>query len=221
MEREELQFFCRDCRHKSSLEQNAEQCTVIRTIKKYRKGEYIAYQGDTVNHLLMLIKGKVKTEIVSGSGFVLSMEIIEAPYPLAAPFLFADDNHFPVDIISMEDSEVMFISKKSVEMQMAQCPGFLRGFMAFNANRIQYLTQRIRIFAQKGIKGKICYYILSREKNGYFELGRNIKTLAEYFGVERPSLSRTLSEMIHQGIIELENGKGRILDYKKVEEGLL
>ena len=135
--------------------------------------------------------------------------------------MFADENHFAVDIISMEDREVMFISKKSVEMQMAKCSGFLRGFMAFNANRIQYLTQRIRIFAQKGIKGKICYYILSREKKGYFELGRNIKTLAEYFGVERPSLSRTLSEMIHQGIIELENGKGRILDYKKVEEGLL
>ncbi len=221
MVRDNLSFFCRDCRCSSKGTSGAEQCSMAHSTKAYKRGEYIAYQGDTVNHLLMLVKGKVKTEIVSASGFVLSMEIIESPYPLAAPFLFADNNHFPVDIISLEDSEVMFISKPSVERSMAQCPGFLRGFMAFNANRIEYLTQRLKIFAQKGIKGKLCYYILSKEVKGSFELGRSIKSLAEYFGVERPSLSRTLSEMVQQGIITLDNGKGRILDYKKIEEALM
>ncbi len=216
MIREELSFFCRDCRCEPEG-----QCNMSHVKKTYKRGEYVAYQGDAVNHLLMLTKGKVKTEIVSGSGFILSMEMIEAPYPLAAPFLFADDNHFPVDIISQDDCEVMFISKQSIEKSIAQCAGFFRGFMAFNANRIQYLTQRLKIFAQKGIKGKICYYILSKESNGYFELGRSIKSLAEYFGVERPSLSRALSEMVHEGIITLENGKGTIVDSKKLVQKLM
>ena len=101
---------------------------------------------------------------------------------------------------------------------MRECPQYMRGFMAFNANRMQYISERLKIFAQKGIKGKIVYYILSRERDGEFELGRSIASLAEYFGVERPSLSRAMSEMVKEGIITLHAGKGQILDFKALEK---
>ena len=93
--------------------------------------------------------------------------------------------------------------------------------MALNANRMQYFSERLKIFAQKGIKAKIVYYILSREQNGEFDLGRSVASLAEYFGVERPSLSRALSEMVRDGIITFQNGKGKILNNNRLSELLL
>jgi len=54
--------------------------------------------------------------------------------------------------------------------------------------------------------------------NGFFDLGRSIASLAEYFGVERPSLSRALSEMNGDGIIEYEAGKGKVLKYNEIKE---
>jgi CRP-like cAMP-binding protein len=137
---------------------------------------------------------------------------------LAAAFLFADNNHFPVDVTALDDCEVILISKTSVEKQMAKCAGFLRGFTAFIANRVQFLSDRLKIFSQKSIKAKIAYYILQRDKNGNFELGRSIASLAEYFGVERPSLSRAISEMTKDGIIEFESKKGKILNYNEIKE---
>lgn len=218
MKRQDLLFFCTACRGKNETEMEQLRCTIPHTVRRFKKGEHIAYQGDRVQHLTMLAEGKVKTEIVSNSGLALPMEEIAAPYPLAAAFLFADDNRFPVDVIAVTECEVIFISKESVEEQMAKCPGFMRGFMAFNANRMQYISERLKIFAQKGIKTKIGYYILAREKNGEFDLGKSVASLADYFGVERPSLSRAISEMVRSGIITFQHGKGKILDFNALEE---
>lgn len=221
MEKRDLLFFCSMCRDKSPEEIEKIKCTIPHTVKEYNRGEHIAYQGDKVQHLIMLIKGKVKTEIVSSSGLTLPLEEIEAPYPLAAAFLFADDNRFPVDVVALQGCEVLYITKESVEAQIIKCSGFMRGFMAFNANRMQYLSERLKIFAQKGIKAKIAYYILSREQNNEFDLGKSVASLAEYFGVERPSLSRALSEMVKDGLITFHNGKGKILDNNALSDLLL
>ena len=221
MEKRDLLFFCSMCRDKSAEEIEKIKCTIPHTVKMYMRGEHIAYQGDKVLDLIMLLKGKVKTEIVSNSGLTLPMEEIQAPYPLAAAFLFADDNRFPVDVVALQKCEVLYISKESVEKQIARCPGFMRGFMAFNANRMQYISERLKIFAQKGIKGKIAYYILSHERDGEFDLGRSVASLAEYFGVERPSLSRSLSEMVRDGIITFQNGKGKVLNINSLSNLLL
>lgn len=214
----DLLFFCAMCREKSPEQISRIKCTIDHKVKLFEKGERIVSQGDRISYLYMLVRGKAKTEMISESGLTLSVEEIAAPYPLAAAFLFADDNRFPVDVTALEDSEVILISKGEIENKMAECPGFLRGFMAFTANKMNFLTNRLRIFSQKGIKAKIAYYILQREKNGRFELGRSIASLAEYFAVERPSLSRALSEMAGDGVIEFEAGKGRILDYNKIKE---
>lgn len=214
----DLLFFCSICREKSPEQIAKIKCMVDHTIKHFKRGELIASQGDRVSHLYMLTKGKVKTEIISDSGLTISVEEISAPYPLAAAFIFADNNRFPVEVIALEECEIILISKLSIEKQMAKCPGFLRGFMAFIANRVQFLSERLKVFSHKGIKGKIAYYILQRDKNGTFELNRSIASLAEYFGVERPSLSRAISEMTRDRIIEFEAGKGKILNYNAMEE---
>ncbi len=220
MENLDLLFFCATCRDKSPEEVVKIKCTIPHSIKNYKKGEYIVYQGDKVEYLYMLVKGKVKTEIVSDPGLTLHIEEIQAPYPLAAAFLFADNNRFPVDVIALEDSEIILVRKDSIEKQMAECPHFLRGFMAFTANRMQFLSERLKIFSLKGIKAKIAFYLLQRAKNNEFELGRSIASLAEYFGVERPSLSRAISEMVRDGIIEFKAGKGKIINRNAMKEML-
>ncbi|MDL2255499.1 Crp/Fnr family transcriptional regulator [Parabacteroides sp. OttesenSCG-928-G06] len=212
----DLLFFCTTCRDKTPEEIEKIRCVIDHTVKHYKRGELIASQGDPISSLYMLTKGRVKTEIISNSGLTVSVEEIRAPYPLAAAFLFADNNRFPVEVTAMGDCEVVLISKSAIEKQMAKCPGFLRGFMAFTANRVQFLSERLKIFSQKGIKAKVAYYILQHDRNGTFALERSIASLAEYFGVERPSLSRAISEMVRDGIIEFKAGKGRIVRYNEL-----
>ena len=218
MNNHELLFFCSSCKSKSEEELMKLSCEIPYVAKRYKRGEYIGYHGDEVNHLMMLIKGEVKTEIVSSTGVALPMENMKAPSPLAPAFLFANNNQLPVDIIALDDCEVLFVLKENVMKQMMKCTGFLQGFLSFTANRMNYMSERLKIFAQKGIKAKLVYYILMHEQNGEFNLDRSVASLAEYFAIERPSLSRAISEMVRDGIITYENGKGRIVNTKKLED---
>ena len=187
-------------------------------IKRFRKGDFIAYLGDIVDALYMLLEGSVKTEMILESGMVMNIETIEAPNPLAPAFLFAQNNHFPVDVIALEDCEVMIIPKESLMKQLASNEAFLQAYIAFNSNKTNFLSERIKLLAIKTIKGKLAQYILGRTHNLSFVLDMNQTQLAEYFGVTRPSLARSLSEMIDDGIIELNKKEGKILNVKKFRE---
>lgn len=214
-------YFCSMCRDKAPEDIAAIKCSIEHTVKSYVKGEHIAFQNDRINHLYLLNRGRVKTEIVSDSGQALPVEEILAPYPLAAAFLFADDSRFPVDIIAIDDCELVLIKKSTIEKQMATCVGFMRGFMAFSANRMKFLSDRLKLFSHRSIKAKLAFYILSHEKKGEFQLNSTITNLAEYFGVERPSLSRALSEMERDGIIDYQTGYGKILNPQAMQNLLM
>lgn len=185
------------------------------TTKSYVKGDFIARQGDKVDSLYMLSKGCVKTEMITESGSALSVETIVAPRPLAPAFLFAQNNRFPVDVVALEPCEVLIIPKTSVMQQLATNENFLKSYMAFNANRTQFLSERLQLLSIKTIKGKLAYYIQQRTVNKTFKMDRNQTELAEYFGVARPSLARSFSEMIDDGAITRD---GRIANANKLKE---
>jgi len=189
--------------------------------KFFRKEECIARQGDTVNALYILERGSVKTEMIADSGTVLNIETISAPNLLAPAFLFAENNRFPVDVTALEDCEIMIVAKASIMKQLAENAAFLQAFITFNANRTHFLSERLKFISIKTIKGKLAHYILSKAQNADFTMTMNQSDLAEYFGVARPSLSRSLSEMVHEEIISLKGKQGKILNPAKLKELVL
>ena len=212
---------CPICRNMPVNEREAFLEELSYKTKLFKKGECIARQGDTVNALYILLKGSVKTEMVSEAGAVLNIETINAPNPLAPAFLFAENNKFPVDVITLENCEIIAISKASIMKQLACNERFLQEFMTFNSNRAHFLSERLKFLSTKTIKGKLAQYILARTTNMNFNLNMSQTALAEYFGVARPSLSRSLSEMVSEGIIALKGKTGKVLHIDKLRELIL
>lgn len=187
-------------------------------IKKYKKGDLVVNQGDVVGSLYILSKGRVKTEMINESGDVLSVETIAAPSPLAPAFLFAENNRFPVDVIALEDCELVMIKKESVMQLLASNEAFLKSYMAITSNRAQFLSERLQLLSIKTIKGKLAYYIQQRASKGKFTMDRNQTELAEYFGVARPSLARSFSEMVEEGVV---SRSGDVLDENALKKYIL
>ncbi len=193
------------------------------SIKAYPKNELIIRQGDVCDALYMLMVGSVKTEMITDSGNILGIEIIKAPRPLAPAFLFSDNNHFPVDVTSLEDVEIMKIPKAEIMRLMTTNPDFMSSFMTHNANRTQFLTNRLQLLSIKTIKGKLAHFLLenSPAEGKPFEINRNQTELADFFGVARPSLARSLSEMVQENIISINKKEYMILNYKALRELLV
>ncbi|MDR3652693.1 MAG: Crp/Fnr family transcriptional regulator [Paludibacter sp.] len=188
--------------------------------KAYQKNELIIRQGEVCDALYMLTLGSVKTEMITENGNILGIEIIKAPRPLAPAFLFSDNNHFPVDVTALEEVEIMKIPKAEIVRLMMTKPDFMTSFMTHNANRTQFLTNRLQLLSIKTIKGKVAHFLLENSiRDGKpFEINRNQTELADFFGVARPSLARSLSEMIQEGIISVNKKEFTILDSKRLRQ---
>ena len=81
------------------------------TLKSYKPGEFIAMQGDIYPSLYILCNGTVRTQMVSAEGKQLTIETLRAPKLLAPAFIFASENRFPVNIETLETSEVLILNK--------------------------------------------------------------------------------------------------------------
>jgi len=193
------------------------------TIKNYPKNEIVFRQGDVCDALYILIDGSVKTEMITENGNLLGIEMIKAPRPLAPAFLFSDNNRFPVDITTLEAAEILRIPKDEVMRLMTSQPDFMKQFLIHNANRTQFLTNRLQLLSMKTIKGKLAHFLLenSTEEGRSFEINRNQTELADFFGVARPSLARSLSEMVQDGLISIRKKEYCILNYKGLRELLV
>lgn len=175
-------------------------------INKYEKDEYIAYNDDICNNLIILLEGSVRGDMTDFSGKTIKIEDIRAPSPVASAFIFGRHNRFPVDIISNEFTTGLILPKESLIKILKEDDRVLKNFLNLISNRAQFLSNKIKFLSFKTIKGKIAHYILelSGEKNQKVLLPKTHTELAEFFGVTRPSLSRALIEMQRDGLIHAE-----------------
>ena len=182
-------------------------------IKKYSPNESIAFRGDEVRGLYIILKGTLTTEMLTEEGNVIKIEELVPSDVIASAFIFGKKNSFPVDLIAKNEAEILFIERKEFLKILFSKEKILENFLNEVSNKTQLLTSKIwNSFNNKTIKKKFCDYVKKNQKNNLFSI-QNLGALAEYFGVERPSLSRVLSDLVKDEKLErIGRNKYKILD---------
>ena len=182
-------------------------------IKKYSPNESIAFRGDEVRGLYIILKGALTTEMLTEEGNVIKIEELVPSDVIASAFVFGKKNSFPVDLNAKDEAEILFIERKEFLKILFSKEKILENFLNEVSNKTQLLTSKIwNSFNNKTIKKKFCDYVKKNQKNSLFSI-QNLGALAEYFGVERPSLSRVLSDLVKDEKLErIGRNKYKILD---------
>lgn len=206
----------------SNEEQHAFLTRLVSNREIIEKGRTVVRQGDEIKFLYLLVKGVVRTEMITQEGNLLEIEFIEAIRPLAPAFLFAQNNRFPVDVISIEECHFLLIPKAIWLKEMMQNEVLLTNFLRLNSNMTVFLSQKVQMVSIKSIKGKLSLYILENttNENNHFTLKRNRTQLAEYFGVQRPSLARTMAELVEKEIIAIDKREITVLNREELKKVL-
>ena len=194
-------------------EQEAFLTRLVSNKNVYEKGQTVARQGDEIKHLYLLVKGTVRTEMITQEGNLLEIEFIDAVRPLAPAFVFAQNNRFPVDVITIDECHFLLIPKDVWLSEMMRNETLLTNFLKLNSNMTVFLSQKLQMISIKSLKGKLSLFILEHttEEKKSFTLKRNRTQLAEYFGVQRPSLARTISELVEKKIIAIDKREVTVL----------
>ena len=182
-------------------------------IKKYSLDEPIAFRGDEVKGLYIILKGTLITEMLTEEGNIIKIEELVPSDVIASAFIFGKNNSFPVDLSAKDETEILFVERKEFLKLLFSQEKILENFLNEISNKTQLLTSKIwNSFNNKTIKKKFCDYVKRNQKNNEFFI-ENLGALAEFFGVERPSLSRVLSELVKDEKLErIGRNKYRILD---------
>ena len=119
----------------------------------------------------------------------------------------------------MEKTVVYVIPKSVFLKEMMLNETLLRNFLRLNSNMTVFLSGKIKMLSIKSLRAKLSLYILENTSpdQDSFILKRTQTQLAEYFGVQRPSLARTIGEMINDGVISLYKKELKVLNRKKLE----
>lgn len=189
-------------------------------VKTYPPASVIALSGEEVTSLHIILSGLVKGEMVDYTGRTLKIEDIGAPRALAPAFLFGAGNRFPVNVTSVTEAEILVIGKSDFVKMLSGNTTLLTNYLETISNRSQFLSEKIKFFTFKTIKGKLAHYILEKAGNRLtrFRFGRTQQELADFFGVARPSLSRAMKEMENELLIIVEGKDVTILNKEGLAE---
>ena len=189
-------------------------------IKKFKSGSMISQSGEPVISLMVVVNGIVKGEMVDFAGRVIKIEDIHAPGALASAFMFGSKNSFPVNVITVSDTELLDIYKSDFLKLLMINDKILVNFLDMISNRSQFLSEKIKFLNFKTIKGKMAQYILrlAVDQKNEVVLDRTQNDLADFFGVARPSVARALGEMEEDGYLLVKGKRIKILDRKGLLE---
>jgi CRP-like cAMP-binding protein len=189
-------------------------------IKSYKKDEIVAVAGESVLNLNIIISGSVRGEMIDYSGKTIKIEDIEAPKPLAAAFLFGQENKFPVTVTVNKDAKILTMPVEEFLKLLQLNTQILKNYLNSISSRAQFLSQKLHFLSFKTIKGKVAHFLLKQagEKFHSVELKNTQQQLADLFGVTRPSLARVFGEMQKEELIKITNKTVTLLDKKALNE---
>ena len=161
----------------------------------YGKGDIIAMQGNACRSLYVLCEGSVYAKMISEEGKEFTLDTLSAPEVLASAFVFSTQDIFPVTIIANSDCGIWVLNKECMFRIIREDNAVLRNYLTIISDHSMFLSTRLHEFALQTLASRVTSYI---GKNGIL---RNLQEAAFILGVARPSLSRTVAQLVAQGTL--------------------
>lgn len=176
-------------------------------IKDYKKNEIVFFRGDILKKVIIIINGTTHGEMQKFNGDTIVINQMKSGEVLASAFLFGNDNIFPVDLVTLENSKFLLFDKEKYLNLIQSDKRLLLNFINEISNKSQLLSKRIWFnFTHKTIEEKILSYINENAKNNKIKFLPSISALAKKFEVTRPALSREISNLCKKKILtKIEN----------------
>ncbi len=174
---------------------------------KYLKGDTIVRAGDECDHLKFILSGSARSTITNPDNRFKVSQTIRTPLAIAPEFLYGAMTRFPCDVIALEPTGIMQISKTEYLKLMNSDPVFLINYLNLVSSISQRATTGMIPLTSGNLDERIAYWIVALTQRGGtdIELECKKRDLYSLFGVQRTSFMATLDSMKSRGLIDYDN----------------
>lgn len=197
-----------------------EELSRISVRHSFVKDQTIFSEGDEAAGFYVLISGRVKIFKLSREGKEQILHIIEPFEPFGEVPAFTG-RRFPAHAEAIEDSITLLFPRASIIQSIKNDPSLALNMLALLSQRLRQFTVLVEDLSLKEVPQRLAAYMLllsDREKTDNIELNINKRQLASLLGTIPETMSRILSRMTANGLIEVQGRKIKLIDKKAIED---
>lgn len=175
----------------------------------YGKGATVHAQDTECSVMDMVCCGRLVAYSLTANGSETVVFEFGTGSIIGANLLFGGQNRYPMSIYCIDHCTLWHISKSGIETLLKEY-GFVMQFVQTLSMNSQGMNRKIAMYTQKSLRENLLDYLLAlstQQQSRSVLLPVTKKQLADYFGVQRPSLFRELKRMREEGLIEISNKK--------------
>ena len=180
-------------------------------IRTYSKGEFILLEEDHVQDVGIVLSGTVHTLKEDIWGRRTLMDYMGPGGLFGETFALRRERSSHVSFLAAADTKVLFLPLDHVLTPCTnQCPfhtAVSRNFCLMLGEKNLRLMEKIEISSKATLREKILAYLsIQAQKQGskYIKIPLNRTEMASYLHANRSAMTRELSEMQNEGLIEYD-----------------
>ncbi len=166
----------------------------------YTKSETIVRPYEKQSKMGVVTKGTVVSSRTDSEGNVIILSVLHKGemfgQALSNTELLAD-----VSVSAQVESSVLWLDVKNLLVAEDYTVKFMHNLVKMLSEKLLDFNFRINVLSKKTIREKVLT-LLSRQRESEIVLAFNRNELADYLGINRAALSRELSKMKDEGIID-------------------
>jgi len=188
---------------------------------EYSKGEFIVEEGHDITDFSVMLSGHGRSIKWDAADRVVIITLLEKGSEIGVMLAASMERKSSVSVQAQDDVSILSIS---YDRLLARCPKacpkherLLRNYINSVAEKGLVLHERINCLLKPTVRDKVMTYLLwvSREQQKRtFSIPMNRNAMAEYLNIERSALSRELSYMKRDGLIDYHRNSFRLIDVK-------
>ena len=196
-------------------------CSFLQAIpQKYRRGEFLIRAAEPFLCFGILLDGTVSVYTDDIDGERMIMATVSAPDSFGESLAYFATAESPVSVVAAEDAVVVWLSAAVLRRHLSDgeknevAALLCERFTALLAARALSQNDRIQILSKSTIRARLVTFFTQWEHRTHsrtFRIPFDRNAMAEYLGVNRSALSRELSAMKEEGVLDFYRNSFRLL----------
>ncbi len=184
----------------------------------YKKGAFISMEGEYLENIGLIVSGSVdmiKEDFWGNKTILMRMEQGSV---FGETFICGSDSMATVSFCAASDVTVVFLPFQRVMHTCTNACAFhhslVENMVQLIADENQELMRKVEIVTKKTLREKILAYLSQQAQQhggNYFEIPLGRIELAEYLCADRSALTRELTAMKNEGILDYDRNMFRLL----------
>ena len=185
----------------------------------YKKGEYVLRQGEHLDKILVLVRGRlyIQRDDYWGNRSIINMVSIGEMFGEA--YVAPESGTLMNDVLAVEDSAVIFFDvKRIITVCSAACrfhSMVVQNLFFAISDKNRKLVQKLTFMTKRTTREKLIAYLSEeskRQNSSEFSIPFNRQQLADYLSVDRSAMSNELCKMRDGGLIEFEKNYFKLME---------